>query len=275
MNDVTGVLSFIPIQECCFVITLTGTKSLSSKKTVVTLDEMATVHALPAAENVTVKMKRGLTKEKWNTFCVPFNLTKEQLQTALSDNNVEIVEYTRQESTMLYFENTENIKAGTPYLIKPSTFSSTYSDNMTPITFSGVDIVEARNVRTNSGTVQTNTRVSPEGADYSFVGTYVRYVLRTDGTEYGLNSSNKLIRPSSSNIMRGLRAFFRIAGGSNSNAKVVIGGELTSIDEIDATANRATGVYHVSGHYVREDWDNGKGLPRGLYIVNGRKMVRK
>ena len=141
------------------------------------------------------------------------------------------------------------------------------------ITFSGVDIVEARNVRTNSGTVQTI--VSPEGADYSFVGTYVRYVLRTDGTEYGLNSSNKLIRPSSSNIMRGLRAFFRIAGGSNSNAKVVIGGELTSIDEIDATANRATGVYHVSGHYVREDWDNGKGQPRGLYIVNGRKMVRK
>lgn len=274
--DVTDELSFVPNQQCCFVITLTGTKTTSGKKTVVTLDEMATVHNLDAADNVTVEMKRGLTAGAWNTFCVPFDLTKTQLQTALNGSEVEIVEYTSQEGTTLYFEDTDNIEAGKPYLIKPASFSRTYDEcKTTPITFSGVDIVEARNVRTNSGTVQTNTRVSPEGADYSFVGTYVRYVLRTDGTEYGLNSSNKLIRPSSSNIMRGLRAFFRIAGGSNSNAKVVIGGELTSIDEIDATANRATGVYHVSGHYVREDWDNGKGLPRGLYIVNGRKMVRK
>lgn len=238
----------------------------------VTLDEMATVHDLPAAENVTVKMKRGLTKDKWNTFCVPFSVSKDKLQEALGDSDVKIVKYDRQEGTTLYFTDANEIVAGTPYLIKPSS-SRTYSSNMDPIIFSGVDIVEAKNVKTNSGSVQNI--VSPEGAGFSFVGTYVRYVLRTDGTEYGLSSNNKLIRPSSSNIMRGLRAFFRIAGGSNSNAKVVIGGELTSIDEIDATANRATGVYHVSGHYVREDWDNGKGLPRGLYIVNGRKMVRK
>lgn len=271
--EISGVATNKSYGLCDIIITGTLEYESTTTKTVVTLDEMATVHDLAAADDVTVKMKRGLTAGAWNTFCVPFDLTKAQLQTALNGSEVEIVEYTSQEGSMLYFENTENIKAGTPYLIKPSTFSSTYSDDMTPITFSGVDIVEARNVKTNSGTVQNI--VSPEGAGFSFVGTYVRYVLRTDGTEYGLNSSNKLIRPSSSNIMRGLRAFFRIAGGSNSNAKVVIGGELTSIDEIDATANRATGVYHVSGHYVREDWDNGKGLPRGLYIVNGRKMVRK
>ncbi|MEE1120738.1 MAG: hypothetical protein UHT92_03530, partial [Prevotella sp.] len=90
-NDIKE-LSFVPNQECCFVITLTGTKTTSSKKTVVTLDEMATVHDLAAADDVTVKMKRGLTAGAWNTFCVPFDLTKAQLQTALNGSEVEIVE---------------------------------------------------------------------------------------------------------------------------------------------------------------------------------------
>lgn len=240
--------------------------------TIVTLDEMATVHDLEAEDNVTVKMKRGLTKGIWNTLCVPFDLTKTELQTALSDNNVEIVEYTRQEGTMLYFEDTEYIEAGKPYLIKPSTFSSTY-DNMTPIIFEGVNLIKA-NVTSNGGEVAKT--VTPTGADFSFVGTYVRYIMQTDGTQFGMNTKNKLAKPAAApkNVMRGLRAFFKTDGEGSANTRVVIGGELTSIDEIDGGTASAKGVYHVSGRYVRSEWNNGSGLPRGLYIVNGQKMVK-
>ena len=48
----------------------------------------------------------------------------------------------------------------------------------------------------------------------------------------------------------------------------------SSIDEIDGGTAGAKGVYHVSGRYVRSEWNNGSGLPRGLYIVNGQKMVK-
>ncbi|MBO5313815.1 MAG: hypothetical protein J6A70_00835 [Prevotella sp.] len=277
MNNVTGELSFVSDLQCCYVITLKGTKTTGSKKTTVTLDEMATVHNLDAAKNVTVEMKRGLTAGAWNTFCVPFNLTKKELQTALSDNNVEIVEYTSQEGTTLYFEDIEDtdiIEAGKPYLIRPASFSRTYDEcKTTPITFEGVDLVAA-DVKSNNR--QVAAVVCPGVADYSFVGTYVRYIMETDGTELGLNSKNKLAKPAAStNIMRGLRGFFRYNAGNGAGAKVVINGELTSIDEIEGFGTMgAEGVYHISGHFVRKGWNNGDGLQRGVYIVNGRKMVK-
>ena len=276
MNNVTGELSFVPNQQCCFVITLTETKTTGSKKTVVTLDEMATVHDLRAEDNVTVKMKRGLTAGAWNTFCVPFSVSKDKLQEALGGSEVEIVEYDRQEGTTLYFEDiedTDTIEAGKPYLIRPASFNRTYDEcEKTPITFEGVDLVEA-NMRSNSREVAGE--VCPGIADYSFVGTYVRYIMETDGTELGLNSKNKLAKPAaSSNVIRGLRGFFRYNAGNGAGAKVVINGTLTSIDEIDGGTAGAKGVYHVSGRYVRREWNNGSGLPRGLYIVNGQKMVK-
>ena len=252
-------------------VIITGT--LTYPKTTVTLDEMATVHDLPAAENVTVEMKRGLTAGAWNTFCVPFSVSKDKLKEALGGSEVEIVEYTSQEGTTLYFTDTDKIVAGTPYLIKPASFSRTYSADMEPITFEGVDLVAA-DVKSNNRQV-VDEEVRPSAADYSFVGTYVRYIMETDGTELGLNSKNKLAKPAAStNIMRGLRGFFRYNAGNGAGAKVVINGTLTSIDEIDGGTAGAKGVYHVSGRYVRSEWNNGSGLPRGLYIVNGQKMVK-
>ena len=253
-------------------VIITGT--LTYPKTTVTLDEMATVHDLPAAENVTVKMKRGLTAGAWNTFCVPFSVSKDKLQEAIGGSEVEIVEYTSQEGTTLYFTDTDKIVAGTPYLIKPASFSRTYSADMEPITFEGVDLVAA-DVKSNNRQV-VDEEVRPSAADYSFVGTYVRYIMETDGTELGLNSKNKLAKPAAStNIMRGLRGFFRYNAGNGAGAKVVINGELTSIDEIEGFGTMgAEGVYHISGHFVRKGWNNGDGLQRGVYIVNGKKMVK-
>lgn len=256
-------------------VVITGT--LTYPKTTVTLDEMATVHDLPAAENVTVEMKRGLTAGAWNTFCVPFSVSKDKLQEALGGSEVEIVEYTSQEGTTLYFkdiEDTDIIEAGKPYLIRPASFSRTYEESKTtPITFEGVNLIKA-NVTSNGGDVAET--VTPTGADYSFVGTYVRYIMKTDGTELGLNSKNKLAKPAAStNIMRGLRGFFRYNAGNGAGAKVVINGELTSIDEIEGFGTMgAEGVYHISGHFVRKGWNNGDGLQRGVYIVNGKKMVK-
>lgn len=253
-------------------VIITGT--LTYPKTTVTLDEMATVHNIPSADNATVEMKRGLTAGAWNTFCVPFSVSKDKLQEALGGSEVEIVEYTEQEGTTLYFTDTDKIVAGTPYLIKPATFSRTYDESKTkPITFEGVDLVAA-DVKSNNR--QVAAVVCPGVADYSFVGTYVRYIMETDGTELGLNSKNKLAKPAAStNIMRGLRGFFRYNAGNGAGAKVVINGELTSIDEIEGFGTMgAEGVYHISGHFVRKGWNNGDGLQRGVYIVNGKKMVK-
>lgn len=51
----------------------------------------------------------------------------------------------------------------------------------------------------------------------------------------------------------------------------------TAIQEVkvDKPARRSQGVYTISGQFVRSDAENLVGLPSGIYIVNGKKVVVK
>lgn len=222
------------------------------------MDEMAESNKLSnvtVKEGVDVKLIRSLTPDTWNTFCVPFDIPEDTIKSVWGEGT-EVCEFTRMNGGDLYFTTVSSISAGTPYLIKP------------------VKVAPSNRFK-NVNVTQTQPKSVTIG-NYSFVGTYTRYAMKTDGTELGLNSKNRLAKPAASpkNVMKGLRAFFRSANGS-SNAKVVISDELTSIDEIEGFGTMgAEGVYHISGHFVRKGWNNGDGLQRGVYIVNGKKMVK-
>lgn len=222
------------------------------------MDEMAESNNLSnvtVKEGVDVKLIRNLTPNIWNTFCVPFDISEETIKSVWGEGT-EVCEFTSVNGGNLHFTTVSAISAGTPCLIRP------------------VNVAPSNRFK-NVNVTQTEPKSVTHGS-YSYVGTYTRYTMKTDGTELGLTSKNKLAKPKASpnNKMSGLRAFFRSVGGNSSNAKVIIGGELTSIDEIDGSTAGAKGVYHVSGRYVRSEWNNGSGLPRGLYIVNGQKMVK-
>ena len=222
------------------------------------MDEMAESNNLSnvtVKEGVDVKLIRNLTPNIWNTFCVPFDISEETIKSVWGEGT-EVCEFTSVKGGNLHFTTVSAISAGTPCLIRP------------------VNVAPSNRFK-NVNVTQTEPKSVTHGS-YSYVGTYTRYTMKTDGTELGLTSKNKLAKPKASpnNKMSGLRAFFRSVGGNSSNAKVIIGGELTSIDEIDGGTAGAKGVYHVSGRYVRSEWNNGSGLPRGLYIVNGQKMVK-
>ena len=222
------------------------------------MDEMAESNNLSnvtVKEGVDVKLIRNLTPNIWNTFCVPFDISEETIKSVWGEGT-EVCEFTSVNGGNLHFNTVSAISAGTPCLIRP------------------VNVAPSNRFK-NVNVTQTEPKSVTHGS-YSYVGTYTRYTMKTDGTELGLTSKNKLAKPKASpnNKMSGLRAFFRTVGGNSSNAKVIIGGELTSIDEIDGSTAGAKGVYHVSGRYVRSEWNNGSGLPRGLYIVNGQKMVK-
>lgn len=222
------------------------------------IDEMAESNKLSnvtVKEGVDVKLIRNLTPNIWNTFCVPFDISEETIKSVWGEGT-EVCEFTSVNGGNLHFTTVSAISAGTPCLIRP------------------VNVAPSNRFK-NVNVTQTEPKSVTHGS-YSYVGTYTRYTMKTDGTELGLTSKNKLAKPKASpnNKMSGLRAFFRTVGGNSSNAKVIIGGELTSIDEIDGSTAGAKGVYHVSGRYVRSEWNNGSGLPRGLYIVNGQKMVK-
>ena len=74
--------------------------------------------------------------------------------------------------------------------------------------------------------------------------------------------------------MKGMRAYIILPASSNAKAfSLNIGGESTGIENIDGgMLNGNATVYNLNGQKMSSDMNS---LAKGLYIVNGKKMIVK
>lgn len=198
--------------------------------------------------HATVRLHRTFSPDKWNTLALPFAVTFE---------GGKLRKYDNVDGQTMKFVEAASVEPGVPYLFKPATVieNPTYTD----VTLSKT---EARKVMHGS---------------CGFAGTYSPYTMKTDKTERFLGEGNKLYWPDTTtspdaNKMKGLRAYFMVPE-TMTEAKVSIVGETTAIDNVAtdhpaATANAR--VYNLNGQFVGIGT---AGLPKGIYIVNGKKMV--
>lgn len=223
-----------------------------------TFDEDAdnqTVIAGNLGKVATVSLKRTLVADKWNTFCVPFDLDD---MSALFEG-VEIKEYDDQkgvEGNTMYFKKVNAIVAGQPYLVKPKT------DIVNPV---------FKNIR-----IKTDAPQSVGSADYKFVGVFSPLTF-DDGMSRKslfLSSDGSLIYPDSGTTMRGMRAYFSFPGEMQSNiAKIVIDSDETAISDVVTDDNTSdSGIFNLNGAYVGNDESK---LGKGIYIKNRKKVVVK
>ncbi len=223
-----------------------------------TFDEDAdnqTVIAGNLGKVATVSLKRTLVADKWNTFCVPFDLD----DTSAFFEGVEIKEYDDQkgvEGNTMYFKKVDAIIAGQPYLVKPKT------DIVNPV---------FENVR-----IKTDAPQSVGSADYKFVGVFGPLTF-DDGMSRKslfLSSDGSLIYPDSGTTMRGMRAYFSFPGEMQSNiAKIVIDSDETAISDVVTDDNMSdSGIFNLNGAYVGNDESK---LGKGIYIKNRKKVVVK
>lgn len=223
-----------------------------------TFDEDAdnqTVIAGNLGKVATVSLKRTLVADKWNTFCVPFDLD----DTSAFFEGVEIKEYDDQkgvEGNTMYFKKVDAIVAGQPYLVKPKT------DIVNPV---------FKNVR-----IRTDAPQSVGSADYKFVGVFSPLTF-DDGMSRKslfLSSDGSLIYPDSGTTMRGMRAYFSFPGEMQSNiAKIVIDSDETAISDVVTDDNTSdSGIFNLNGAYVGKDESK---LGKGIYIKNRKKVVVK
>lgn len=200
-----------------------------------------------------VTLVRTLSGDYYNSFCVPFDISADKIEKVLG--GAKVLQFSSVNgSTMVFEETAEGIRAGVPCLIKP------HGTVVNP-RFEGVSIV--------SGAPES---VTIDGCSY--IGTYTKYAMEYGGTELMFNTRNGLSRPKQApdNVMRGLRAYFRLPATQAASARVMIPGGTTGIEEMTYDAGRTAhkGVYNLNGQYVGA---SAKGLPGGIYIVNGKKMV--
>lgn len=198
--------------------------------------------------HATVRLHRTFSPDKWNTLALPFAVTFE---------GGKLRKYDNVDGQTMKFVEAASVEPGVPYLFKPATVieNPTYTD----VTLSKT---EARKVMHGS---------------CGFAGTYSPYTMKTDKTERFLGEGNKLYWPDTTtspdaNKMKGLRAYFMMPE-TMTEAKVSIVGETTAIDNVATdhpTATANAHVYNLNGQFVGIGT---AGLPKGVYIVNGKKMV--
>ena len=228
----------------------------------ITLDEAADDTDTKIENNkgktVDVTLARTLTANAWNTICLPFDVTAEQIEDVLkSKGNVK--EYDREDredanTQTIYFKAATTMTAGKPYLIKPT-------ESATKLEFKGVTI---KNVEDDNRKF---------GSNYKICGTFGKYTMKTDGTELFLTTKGKFAVPAlTTNVMKGFRAYFFNVNGSTAGAALNLSfGEATGIDGVAVDAVKNVKVYNVNGQYVGTSLD---ALPKGLYIVGGKKVLK-
>ncbi len=205
-------------------------------------------------KTVDVTLTRTLTANKWNTICLPFDVTAKQIASVLkSAGNVK--EYGGEEvaTSTIKFNDATTMVAGKPYLIKPT-------ESATTLVFKGVTI---KNVDELDRMV---------GDKYKMCGVFGKYEMNTNGTELFLTTQDKFAVPApTTNVMRGFRAYFFVPKNTAGAALNLSFGEATGIDGVAADAEKNVKVYNVNGQYVGT---NLEALPKGLYIVGGKKVLK-
>ena len=217
-------------------IAMGNNKIAPTKAVVFVVDEDETfVRPASDLDHATVRLKRTLSSSNWNTFTVPFDITTMSGQ---------IREFDHMDGTTMKFTDAADIEAGKPYLVKPT------ADVVNPV---------YEDVTLSAALAQTIT-----DGDFSFVGTDSPVHLATDKTEQFLKTDGKLYYPTSNtNTMKGMRAFFRVPVGVSAN--IAFDDEATGIQHVTIQSQTNT-VYDLQGRKVHQP-------TKGLYIVNGKKMV--
>lgn len=210
--------------------------------------------------NVTVE--RSLKADgKWNTFCVPFAMTAEQLAAnKITDVRKLVSTEEKDGSVVLNFsDRVTEIEAGVPYIVK-------VSDAVSQITVNGVAVKVAEPAPLEVGSV-------------NMLGNYGK--INITGYDKYFISDNKFYRAADKNIIvKGFRAYITMdqaAAGVN-QMLINIDGNVTAIEDVlgedvDATVN----VYTIDGVCVKSGVKSSEaldGLRKGIYIVNGKKVVK-
>ena len=206
-------------------------------------------------ENVT--LKRTISDTYLNPFCVPFDMTADQITAVFGEGSV-VSAFTSVTGKVMNFEKVATITAGQPYIVQATKASTEIS----------LDKVEMK-LEPGSNVKQNSSELS-----MSFNGIVSPYTFKkNDGTELFLDKNGNLRYPSTvGSQMKGMRAYFEVLGGTGNEAKVNIGGGLSSIDKLMNGEAMTGKVYNLNGQYVGNTLD---GLAKGLYIMNGKKYVVK
>lgn len=260
----------------------------------VTLDDTEDYSAR-TEKNVDVTLNRKFYKNYWNAICLPYSINRRQIEEVFGDGTMVVLMKnidTPNKKVMFIEHANQDIIAGYPYLIFPT--------NKTDNDKKDHSVINSITTRATFGEADSPLfSVGTDGNTYPFTepmqsdalvfkGTFINttlnegsYVVTNNGVLSRIPKNGMNIRPYRSYIY-----FNRV----NANAKAIslqnmnVNGFENDEDNTTGIENllfesgiltHSADVYSIDGQLVRSKALNFNGLPKGVYIVNGKKYVKK
>lgn len=251
-------------------------------------DATNTIVPTKAGELTTAKVNRAMKAGVWTTCVLPFSLNKQQVDAIFgktydrdNTNGTQILYFDRVEGTKAIFVRHayNNIVAGKPFLIKPA--QDVASINTAEVTAYPYVTIE-------------NTQPAEwcKGNGYVWMSSYSNDLEVKAGDCFISNNDGSFKNfVGTSGTLKGFRGYLKHIGtnGVSEAKKLTVGmgsnvtsDETSAIDGIlidgDMPADSVTAadgkVYNLNGQVVATSYRQFQALPGGVYVVNGKKVVK-
>ena len=253
-------------------------------------DEAAanTIELTKPGELATAKVNRKMTAGVWTTCVLPFSLNKQQVDAIFGNtydretpNGTQILYFDRVDGTKAIFVRHayNNIVAGKPFLIKPTK-----------------DVASINTAEVKGYPYVTIENSQPaewcKGNGYVWMSSYSNDLTVQAGDCFISNNDGSFKNfVGESGTLKGFRGYLKHIGtnGVSEPKKLTVGmgsnvtsDETSAIDGIlidgDMPADSVTAadgkVYNLNGQVVATSYRQFQTLPGGVYVVNGKKVVK-
>lgn len=248
------------------------------------LDEDETLDDNRSLTKATMVFHRTFTRGEWNSLILPVDMTADQVKAAFGAN-AKIARFNRLEDKWIYFLPVEPdadgnmLKANIPYIIKPT---------KEPTAVNRTYNVGGENTKHINGLVYTVTGIVYEGLpnlqqeDIKFTSGMTHYGSYTNPTvvpadSYILHRSGDMVHTAVEHKnIKSYRTWLRETTPSGETLQMRVeqnDGPSTGIKVIEEAPQNANAVYNVNG--MRMNSSNTNNLPKGVYIINNKKVVIK
>lgn len=254
-------------------------------------------------KNQTLRLKRNLNPGQWNSLVLPVTLNAGQVKTAFG--TTKLAKLNGADKNRIYFElvNLDDdaataIEAGKLYIINPQNkmpTDQTEKHHSVEVPKPNIRDYYTINQVTFSAELTESRKedklwegATSDGGKMRMVGTYVALTKTDNGNpipanSYVLSGGSWMYATNGVNKVKGLRGWIETGIGNTSKSLIF---NIDGVDEeevstgIDGlfvngaetnTSISKTGVYSLSGQKISDSTN----LPKGIYIVNGRKMIVK
>ena len=206
-------------------------------------DQTSTMMNTFGGKEVNVELSRPIASGQWNTLCVPFNMSADQIESVFGAGT-SVAVFSNAENDVVNFSTANEITAGIPCILYPA-------NTVNKISLSNIPL---KNFLAPG---------SVKSTDYTFVGTLA--TTSPAGTIFYFANGNQIKKLTAEGSIKAFRAYF--ASNGQEARLFSVDGIITAINTIkDEIQPNNTPAYNISGQRVSKDY-------KGIVIKNGKKAI--